>query len=86
MNKVKIKKYFVLLARRSFSGLLDLAVVLSVVMLLIDAALIVAARFVDPFLGMGLVFFSPLTLMSIICLIYLTRPKIKALFSNLKED
>jgi len=35
MNKVKIKKYFILLARRSFSGLLDLAVVLSVVMLLI---------------------------------------------------
>ena len=58
------------------------AIILSIVMMLINTLLIIviATRYVDPFIGMGLIFLSPLTLMSIICLIYLTRPRIKALF------
>ncbi|MBI3999874.1 MAG: hypothetical protein HY351_04590 [Candidatus Omnitrophica bacterium] len=56
------------------------AIILSIVKLLIDVSLLMAARYVDPFFGMGLVFSSPLTLISIICLVYLTRPRIKALF------
>ena len=56
------------------------AIVLSVAMLMINILLMVAARYVDPFFGISLVFFSPLTLISIICFVYLTRPRVKAFF------
>jgi len=56
------------------------ALALSVVGLLINIILIAATKYVDSFFGISLVFFSPLTFISVFCLVYLTRPKVKALF------